>query len=88
MEESIEEIAQLIIPKNLGLTERLDASLWAGSFSDRESSLQQLSPYIGKMKSGMAKVLINSYSKKNDIILDPFSGSGVIPFEAASCVFG
>lgn len=83
MEESIEEIAQLIIPKNFGLTERLDASLWAGSFSDRESSLQQLSPYIGKMKSGMAKVLIYSYSKKNDIILDPFSGSGVIPFEAA-----
>jgi hypothetical protein len=53
----------------------LDARLWHGSFNSRESDLQQLSPYVGKMKSGMAKVLIKLYSKPGDIVLDPFSGS-------------
>jgi SAM-dependent methyltransferase len=35
------------------------------------------------MKSGMAKVLISLYSKRGDTVLDPFSGSGVVPLEAA-----
>lgn len=62
---------------------QLDARDWHGSFNERESSLQQLSPYVGKMKSGMARVLISLYSKQDDIVLDPFSGSGVVPLEAA-----
>jgi hypothetical protein len=61
----------------------LDARLWHGSFNGRESTLQQLSPYVGKMKSGMARVLVQLYSRPNDIVLDPFSGSGVVPLEAA-----
>ncbi len=48
----------------------------------KESTLQQLSPYVGKMKSGMAKVLIDLYSQPGETILDPFSGSGVVPLEA------
>lgn len=61
----------------------LDTSLWHGSFNGRESTIQQLSPYIGKMKSGMAKVLIDHYSDLGDVVLDPFCGSGVVPFQAA-----
>lgn len=61
---------------------QLDARLWQGSFNGRESTLQQLSPYVGKIKSGMAQVLINLYSKYGDTVLDPFSGSGVVPLEA------
>lgn len=61
----------------------LDARLWHGSFNSRESTLQQLSPYVGKIKSGMAKVLVELYSKIGDVVLDPFSGSGVVPLEAA-----
>ena len=61
----------------------LDPALWHGSFNGRESKIQQLSPYVGKMKSGMASVLIQLYSKPGDVVLDPFSGSGVVPFEAA-----
>lgn len=61
----------------------LDAGLWHGSFNGRESSLQQLSPYVGKLKSGMVKVLLSLYSEPSDVILDPFSGSGVVPLEAA-----
>jgi len=60
----------------------LDARLWRGSFNKRESTLQQLSPYVGKMKSGMAQTIIRLYSRPGDIVLDPFSGSGVVPLEA------
>ncbi|NCO66006.1 MAG: hypothetical protein AUK32_04425 [Candidatus Aquicultor secundus] len=74
---------QLIFFDDHELIDKLDARLWHGSFNGRESSLQQLSPYVGKLKSGMAKVLINLYSSPGDIVLDPFSGSGVVPFEAA-----
>lgn len=59
----------------------LNAQLWQGSFNGRESSLHQLSPYVGKLKSGMAKVLIQLYSQPGEIILDPFAGSGVVPLE-------
>lgn len=62
---------------------RLDRSLWAGSFNSRESTIQQLAPYVGKMKSGMARVLIDFYSREGDTVLDPFCGSGAVPLEAA-----
>lgn len=61
----------------------LDATEWHGCFNKQESSMQQLSPYVGKMKSGMARVLIEKFSKPGDVVFDPFSGSGVVPFEAA-----
>jgi len=60
----------------------LDSTFWRGSYNGKESTLQQLSPYVGKMKSGMAKALIHLYSEPGDIVLDPFSGSGVVPLEA------
>src|SRR5438477_8241219 len=79
----IKEIRQLYLFDKEEAVAHLDAQLWHGSFNGRESTLQQLSPYVGKMKSGMARVLINLYSKPGDTVLDPFSGSGVVPLEAA-----
>ena len=61
----------------------LDASLWHGSFNSRESTLHQLSPYVGKLKSGMVRVLISLYTAKGGVVLDPFSGSGVVPLQSA-----
>lgn len=61
---------------------RIDDSLWEGSFNARESSIHQLSPYVGKMKSGMARILIEEFSHKGEVVLDPFCGSGVVPYEA------
>lgn len=60
----------------------LDARFWHGSFNNRESTLQQLAPYVGKLKSGMARVLLELYSKPGDTVLDPFCGSGVVPLES------
>lgn len=83
MVEILREAQQLYLFKEKEFIPRLDPRLWHGSFNGRESTLQQLSPYVGKMKSGMARVLIALYSKLRDTVLDPFAGSGVVPLEAA-----
>jgi len=83
LSEDVKEARQLYLFDDTEMITRLDARLWHGSFNSRESTLQQLSPYVGKMKSGMARVLVNLYSKPGDTVLDPFSGSGVVPLEAA-----
>jgi SAM-dependent methyltransferase len=83
LSENVKEARQLYLFDDAKLITGLDARLWHGSFNSRESTLQQLSPYVGKMKSGMARVLINLYSKPGDTVLDPFSGSGVVSLEAA-----
>lgn len=62
--------------------DRLDARRWAGSFNARESSLHQLAPYVGKLKSGMVRVLLDAYTLPGDVVLDPFCGSGVVPLES------
>jgi len=77
-----EEARQLHLFQVADAAPCLDAHLWHGSFNSRESTLQQLSPYVGKMKSGMARVLVALYSRPGDVVLDPFSGSGVVPLEA------
>jgi DNA modification methylase len=82
MSETVKEARQLPLFRRTTEVTQLDARLWHGSFNARESTLQQLSPYVGKMKSGMARALINLYSKLGETVLDPFSGSGVVPLEA------
>lgn len=82
MSDNLKEVRQLYLFEDEDIITELDSRFWRGSFNSRESTLQQLSPYVGKMKSGMAKVLIALYSEPEDIVLDPFSGSGVVPLEA------
>src|SRR6266516_5861435 len=55
---------------------------WRDPCAHTESSLHQLSPYIGKIKSSIAGDLVERYSVKNDLIVDPFAGAGTIPLEA------
>ncbi len=83
-EQRLNEARQLYLfaEEDLETIKELDARLWHGSFNSRESTLQQLSPYVGKLKSGMVKVLISLYSQPGEIVLDPFCGSGVVPLEA------
>ncbi|MGM0511806.1 MAG: DNA methyltransferase [Pseudomonadota bacterium] len=47
------------------------------------NTLHSVCSYQGKMKPALAFKLIEAFSKVGDKILDPFSGSGTIPFEAA-----
>ena len=51
--------------------------------ANKECSLHQLSPYIGKIKSSIAGELVERYSKRGDLVVDPFAGAGTIPLEAS-----
>lgn len=55
---------------------------WQGSCLGTETTLHQIAPYIGKMKSSMARALIEFCSKPADTILDPFVGSGAVALES------
>lgn len=55
---------------------------WLGSAWQTECTLHQLSPYIGKTKSTMAASLIKQFTKRGDIVYDPFSGCGTVALEA------
>lgn len=55
---------------------------WAGSALTTESTLHQLSPYIGKLKSSIAASLISQFTNEGDLLYDAFSGSGTVALEA------
>ncbi|MDP1550040.1 MAG: DNA methyltransferase [Nitrosomonas sp.] len=57
-------------------------SQWEKSCTNTESTLHQLSPYIGKLKSSIAKDLILNYSRPGELVVDPFAGSGTVLLEA------
>ena len=61
----------------------LAPSHWAASYTHLECSLHQLSPYIGKLKSVIARDLITRYSEPGQLVADMFCGSGTVPLEAA-----
>lgn len=46
------------------------------------SGLHSICSYQGKMKPALAFHLVDTFTKPGDVVLDPFSGSGTIPFEA------
>jgi len=50
------------------------------------SPLHSVCSYQGKMKPALAHHLVETFSSKGDKVLDPFSGSGTIPYEA--CLMG
>ncbi len=54
---------------------------WQESCTHSESTLHQLSPYIGKLKSSIARDLVSEYSRRGEIVADVFCGSGTIPLE-------
>ena len=65
-------------------TERsVPPTFWAPPCTHTESTLHQLSPYIGKLKSVIARDLIETYTKPGELVADMFCGSGTVPLEAA-----
>jgi len=57
---------------------------WSGSSIGTESTLHQLAPYIGKLKTSIAGALVSAYSRPGDTVLEPFTGSGAVALEALS----
>jgi len=55
---------------------------WRKGTLNSECSWHQLSPYIGRMKSSMARSLVMQFTEPEDTIYDPFSGAGTVALEA------
>ncbi len=55
---------------------------WAGSAVHQETTLHQLSPYIGKIKSTMANALVRHCTRAGNCVYDPFAGCGTIALES------
>lgn len=47
-------------------------------------TVQQLAPYIGRMKTSMARSLVLHYTEDGGLVVDPFCGSGVVALEASA----
>ena len=56
----------------------------AQPFAKREwgGPAHSMCSYQGKMKPALAHHLVNCFSVAGDVVVDPFSGAGTIPFEA------
>ena len=73
---------EVVRGKLLAVTQRQVICDWAGSAQNDESTLHQLSPYIGKLKSSIAASLVSQFTNSGDLVYDPFSGSGTVALEA------
>jgi hypothetical protein len=69
-------------PHSKALLEMQSAGIWNGSFAGKEVTLHQLGPYIGKLKSGLVRSLIQHFTSCGSKVCDPFSGSGVVALES------
>lgn len=56
---------------------------WKFPCTHSECTLHQIAPYVGKLKSSIARSLIQKYSNEGDLVVDPFAGAGTIVLEAA-----
>lgn len=56
---------------------------WRLACTHTECTLHQLAPYVGKLKSSIARALVQKYTNKGDLIVDPFAGAGTVVLEAA-----
>jgi DNA methylase. len=58
-------------------------STWKDAHRSWGHSLHRLSPYLGGFPPSLAHYFIRRFSDKGDTVLDPFSGGGTTPLEAA-----
>ena len=59
--------------------------IWSsGSTVANDWTFHQIAPYIGRMKTSMARSLVQNQSRRGDLIVDPFCGCGVVALEAAA----
>jgi hypothetical protein len=75
---------QLCLFEDRQAATQLDDWLWCQSFDRQESTLHALAAYPQRSSPGLMRSLIELYSQPGEIVLDPFAGSGTVPFEAAT----
>jgi hypothetical protein len=63
---------------------QLNPSWSSESSKATDITLHQIAPYIGRMKTSMARSLVLEHTRPGDLIVDPFCGCGVSVLEAAA----
>ena len=59
--------------------------IWSSeSTAATDWTFHQIAPYIGRMKTSMARSLVRIYSRRGELVVDPFCGCGVVALEAAA----
>lgn len=80
--ETKERTDETVKAESPGTTRRRVICDWTGSALKNESTLHQLSPYIGKLKSSIAASLVSQFTREGDLVYDGFSGCGTVALEA------
>lgn len=71
--------------QDISISTVIDDPPWSSASTvASDFTLHQIAPYIGRMKTSMARSLIYSWTQPGDLIVDPFCGSGVVALEAAA----
>jgi len=79
----VHDALNTFLPARLGGCEiRLCPDTWSESVVYSESTLHQIAPFIGKLKSSIARDLVQRFSREGQAVYDPFSGSASIGLEA------
>src|SRR5712691_7897052 len=61
------------------------ARIWSSKSTVKEDwTFHQLAPYIGRMKTSMARSLVLHWTRPGDLVIDPFCGCGVVALEASA----
>ena len=55
----------------------------SASTAATDCTFHQIAPYIGRMKTSIARFLVAKFTNPGDLVVDPFCGSGVVALEAA-----
>ena len=71
------------LPLNATYPRQPPPAHWSAPCTHQECTLHQLSPYIGKLKSTIARDLIETYTEPGQLVVDMFCGCGTVPLEAA-----
>lgn len=73
---------QIVIPQIINQIKDANWRKEPYKFQNWANWLHRMSPYVGKLKPGMAHWLIKISSKEGETILDPFCGVGTVPLES------
>jgi hypothetical protein len=84
--ENLEELAEKQTSTILNSEERkfLIPNWGNESTVNKDWTLHQIAPFIGRMKPSIARSLIENNTEIGDLVVDPFCGSGVIGLESAA----
>lgn len=80
IQASFDSTVNNVPPKEHSLTDLIPT--WKKSATHEESTIHQLAPYIGKLKSTIARDLISTFTSRGDLVADIFAGSGTVLLES------